>query len=62
MILSFQDKDTERFYQGERGARFQAIQRQIEQRLRILAAAPIKEALHMPSSNRFKALEQRPVR
>ncbi len=57
MILSFRDKDTERFYQGGRVPRFQAIQRQAEKRLRILEAAASKRDLMLLPSNRFEALK-----
>ncbi len=57
MILSFLDKDTERFYLGGRAPRFQAIQRQAEKRLRILEAATSKQDLILLPSNRFEALK-----
>ena len=57
MILSFRDKDTQRFYQGGRVRRFQAIQRQAEKRLRILEAATSKQDLMLLPSNRFAALK-----
>ena len=57
MILSFRDKDTQRFYQGGRVPRFQAFQRQAEKRLRILEAATSKQDLMLLPSNRFEALK-----
>ena len=57
MILSFRDKDTERFYLGGRVPRFRAIQQQAEKRLRILEAATSKQDLMLLPSNRFEALK-----
>ncbi|MEO6391123.1 MAG: type II toxin-antitoxin system RelE/ParE family toxin [Pyrinomonadaceae bacterium] len=56
MIVSYADKRTRRFADGEVVKEFQAFARQAEKRLEILDAAPNKEALMMLPSNRFEAL------
>lgn len=57
MILSYRDKRTRQFAEGQTVKAFQAFARQAEKRLEILDAAPTKEALMMLPSNRFEALE-----
>lgn len=56
MIISYRDKQTRKFAEGETIRQFQSFARQAEKRLEILDAAPNKEALMMLPSNRFEAL------
>lgn len=56
MILSFRDKRTERFSQGEFVRAFQGFERQAERRLAILNAAPTLDTLRALPSNRLEAL------
>jgi len=56
MIVSYRDKRTRRFADGQTVREFQSFARQAEKRLEILDAAPSKEALMMLPSNRFEAL------
>jgi len=56
MIVSYRDKQTRKFAEGETVRQFQSFARQAEKRLEILDAAPNKEALMMLPSNRFEAL------
>ena len=56
MILSYKDKDTESFANGERIKRFSSFQEQAERRLTILEAAPNAKCLQQLPSNRFEAL------
>ena len=52
----YRDKRTERFAEGERLSRFQALARQAYKRLEILEAATSREDLMALPSNRFEAL------
>ena len=56
MILSYRDKRTKKFADGETVKEFQSFSRQAEKRLEILDAAPNKDALMLLPSNRFEAL------
>jgi toxin HigB-1 len=56
MILSYRDKQTERFGQGEFVRAFQGFERQAERRLAILNAALSLDTLRALSSNRLEAL------
>ena len=56
MIISYRDKRTRQFAEGEKVREFQGFARQAEKRLEILDAAPRKEALMLLPSNRFEAL------
>jgi toxin HigB-1 len=56
MILSYRDKRTERFGQGERVRAFQGFEQQAERRLAILNAAPSLDTLRVLPSNRLEAL------
>jgi len=56
MILSYRDKRTEIFAEGQRVPAFQSFARQAEKRLEILDAATCIEDLMVLPSNRFKAL------
>lgn len=56
MILSYRDKRTRQFADGQTVKAFQSFARQAEKRLEILDAAPTKAALMMLPSNRFEAL------
>jgi proteic killer suppression protein len=56
MIVSYGNKRTREFAEGETVRQFQSFVRQAEKRLEILDAAPNKEALRMLPSNRFEAL------
>lgn len=56
MILSYQDKRTERFSQGEFVSAFQGFEQQATRRLAILNAAPSLDTLRALSSNRLEAL------
>ena len=56
MIISYRDKRTRQFADGERVREFQGFALQAEKRLEILDAAPRKEALMLLPSNRFEAL------
>lgn len=55
MIVSYRDKRTKRFAEGETVKEFRSFARQAEKRLEILDAALNKEALMMLPSNRFEA-------
>jgi proteic killer suppression protein len=57
MILSYRDKRTEQFGQGEYVRTFQAFEQQAERRLAILNAAPSLDTLRVLSSNRLEALK-----
>ena len=57
MILSYRDRRTERFAQGETVKAFQAFEQQAERRLAILNAAPSLETLRGLPSNRLEALK-----
>ena len=56
MILSYKDKQTERFGQGEFVRVFQGFEQQAERRLAILNAALSLDTLRALSSNRLEAL------
>jgi proteic killer suppression protein len=56
MILSYGDRRTERFGQGETVRAFQGFEQQAERRLAILNAAPSLDALRVLRSNRLEAL------
>lgn len=56
MIISYRDKRTRKFADGENVREFQSFSRQAEKRLEILDAAPTKESLMTLPSNRFEAL------
>jgi proteic killer suppression protein len=57
MIVSYRDKRTRKFAEGENVKDFQSFARQAERRLEILDAAPNKGALRMLPSNRFEVLK-----
>jgi toxin HigB-1 len=57
MILSYRDKRTERFGQGESVRAFQGFEQQAERRLAILNAAPSLATLRALPSNRLEALK-----
>lgn len=56
MILTYGDKRTERFAEGEFVKAFQGFERQAERRLAILNAAPSLETLGALPGNRLEAL------
>ena len=56
MILSYGDKRTEQFGQGEHVRAFQGFEQQAERRLAILNAAPSLNTLRILPSNRLEAL------
>ncbi|MDR3553244.1 MAG: type II toxin-antitoxin system RelE/ParE family toxin [Syntrophobacteraceae bacterium] len=56
MIRSLHDKGTEALYEGRNVRRFQAFQKQAEQRMQILDSATAIEDLMLLPSNRFEAL------
>ena len=56
MILSYRDKRTEQFAQGEFVRAFQAFENQAARRLAILNAAPSLDTLRTLPSNRLEAL------
>ena len=56
MILSFRDKKTEAFAQGDFVKAFSGFEAQAERRLAILNAAPSLETLRALPSNRLEAL------
>lgn len=56
MILSFRDRKTEAFAQGEFVKAFSGFETQAERRLAILNAAPALEALRAFPGNRLEAL------
>ena len=56
MIRSYRDRKTQRFSEGERVPRFEAIRHQAEKRLRVLeAAASLRDLAGLPG-NRLEAL------
>jgi proteic killer suppression protein len=57
MILSYRDKRTEGFAQGEFVRAFQGFERQAAKRLAILNAAPSLDTLRVLPSNRLEALK-----
>lgn len=57
MIRSFKDKDVEALFAGRRVLRFRAFERQIQRRLRYLAAAVSLDDLAGLPSNRFERLK-----
>ena len=56
MIHSFADKKTQDLYEGKRGKKFQAFERQAQRRLTILEAATCVEDLMRLPSNHFESL------
>ncbi|WP_428487383.1 type II toxin-antitoxin system RelE/ParE family toxin [Rhodopila sp.] len=56
MILSYRDKQTERFSQGEFVRAFQGFEQQAERRLAILNAALSLDTLRALPSNRLEVL------
>ena len=56
MILSYRDKRTEQFAQGQFARAFQGFEQQAERRLAILNAAPSLETLRALPSNRLESL------
>lgn len=58
MILSYKDKQTEAFAQGEFVRAFQGFAQQAERRLAILNAAPSLDTLRALSGNRLEALKR----
>lgn len=54
--LKYRDKRTARFAEGQRVKEFHPFERQASKLLKILDAAPTKEALKLLPSNRFEAL------
>ena len=56
MILSYRDRQTERFASGEFVAAFQGFERQAERRLSILNAAPSLDTLRVLRGNRLESL------
>lgn len=57
MILSYRDKRTARFGQGEFIRAFQGFEQQAERRLAILNAAPCLDTLRALPGNRLEALK-----
>lgn len=57
MILSYRDRRTERFAQGERVRAFQGFEQQAERRLAILNAATSLDTLRILPSNRLEAFK-----
>jgi proteic killer suppression protein len=57
MILSYRDKKTERFAQGEFVKAFQGFEDQAARRLSILNAAPSPDTLRALPGNRLEALK-----
>ncbi len=57
MILSYRDKRTERFGQGEYVRAFQGFEQQAERRLAILNAAPSLDTLRVLPGNRLEGLK-----
>ena len=57
MILSYKDKRSERFAQGEHVRAFQGFEQQAERRLAILNAAPSLATLRALPGNRLEALK-----
>ena len=57
MIRSFKDKDTRRFYEGVRVARFQAFSGQATRRLTVLDSADALRDLASLRSNGLEALQ-----
>ena len=57
MILSYRDKPTERFANGEFVRRFAGFEQQAERRLAILNAAVSLDTLRALPSNRLEALK-----
>jgi proteic killer suppression protein len=57
MILSYKDKRSERFAQGEHVRAFQGFEQQAERRLAILNAAPSLDTLRALPGNRLEALK-----
>jgi len=56
VIRSYRDRKTQRFSEGERVPRFEAIRHQAEKRLRVLeAAASLRDLAGLPG-NRLEAL------
>ena len=56
MILSYRDRKTERFANGQFVSDFQGFEQQVVKRLSILHAAPSLQALRGTPSNRLEAL------
>ena len=56
MIISYKDKRTEQFAQGEFIKAYQGCEQQAERRLALLNAAPSLETLWTLPSNRLEAL------
>lgn len=56
MIASFGDRDSERFFNGERVRRFEGFVRQAARRLLVLDSATSLDDLRNLRSNRFEAL------
>ena len=57
MILSYKDRRSERFAQGEHVRAFQGFEQQAERRLTILNAAPTLATLRALPGNRLEALK-----
>ena len=57
MILSYKDKRSERFAQGEHVRAFQGFEQQAERRLAILNASPSLDTLRALPGNRLEALK-----
>ena len=57
MILSYKDKRSEQFAQGEHVRAFQGFEQQAERRLAILNAAPSLDSLRALPGNRLEALK-----
>ncbi|MEQ1867087.1 MAG: type II toxin-antitoxin system RelE/ParE family toxin [Micropepsaceae bacterium] len=57
MIVSFADKDTQRFYDGQDVRRFRGIAAQATRRLQVLTDATSLEDLRALRSNRLEALK-----
>ena len=57
MILSFKDKDTRRFFEGARIARFHAFAAQAVRRLAVLDSAGALNDLAVLRSNRLEVLK-----
>jgi proteic killer suppression protein len=57
VIRSFDDRDTERLWQGERVRRFLAIEKPAMRKLRLLNNAASLDDLKVPPGNRLEALK-----
>lgn len=56
MIRSFASRDTERLFNDERVAKYQAVERQARRKLLLIDAARTLEDLRVPPGNHLEAL------